>query len=259
MRILTLLSFTAATSFSVLLSSIALGQEMSTPRLACEAEFLKQEAAKSANTVCVGTVDDAFSTEVRVGQATMRHVGMGFDNLDVETERRCDCEFAFGRYDITPRKGLSDSAGWKRWYCKKAVTKDGPECGSKWYKRDEGFRPFVCDPTQGHTGCQPGSLVAWLRNPDTEIKQLVPIAACAEADPIPRKDGKPAKDVLVLIIQADQIPAYQSLLNGCIKLTIRKDPETKLVHFNGTAFNHPLEDVRSQPLIRGILKQKAQD
>ena len=254
-----LLGFLTCFSITALLSPIAGAQEMSVPRLACEAEFLKQEAAKSTNTVCVGSVDDAFSTEVRVGQATLRHIGMGFEKLAVETERRCDCEFGFGRYDLTPRKGLGDSAGWKRWYCKKALTKDGKSCGSKWYNSDEGFRPFVCNPTQGHSDCTAGSLVAWLQNPDTNLKQLVPIAACAEADPLPRKDGKPSKDVLVLIIQADNIPRYKNWLNGCMKLTVRKDPETKLIQFYGTAFNHPIENVRTQPLIRGILKQTISD
>lgn len=257
-------SITAASFFSFFilglggLGEVSNAQEMSIAQTDCQTQYLKKEAAAGRNSVCVRTMDDAFSTEERVGQAAMRHVGMGFSQFDVATERRCDCEFALGRYDINPKKSWTDKLAWKRWYCKKFISKDGPNCGSTWISSNEGFRPFICNPAEGHTNCAEGELLALMRNPGTDKRERVPISACAEADPLPRADGKPAKDLLVLIIDAHSIPTYKDVVNGCIKLTIRKDIGTKQISFFGSAFNHPIEEVQTHPLIRGILNRKQQ-
>jgi len=232
--------------------------EPSVPKTSCTEKFLAKESNIKLEGVCARTIDDALSTEVRVGQATSRIVGLNFSNLDVQNERRCDCEFAFGRYDITPRAGFTDKEGWKRWACKKFVTKDGPYCGQKWFKSDEGFKPFICDPSlPGQENCIAGTFVSWLRNPDTNAKQLVPVTACARKDQAPNSDGTPAKDVLVLVVDAESIPAHKKHVNGCINVEIRKDLTTKEISFFGTAPEHPLPDVQTQPLLRGVIKKKS--
>lgn len=231
--------------------------EPSVPKTSCTEKFLAKESNIQLEAVCARTIDDALSTEVRVGQATSRIVGLSFSNLEVQNERRCDCEFAFGRYDITPRAGWTDKHGWKRWACKKFVTKDGTYCGQKWFKSDEGFKPFICDPTEpGQEKCIAGTFVSWLRNPDTNIKQLVPVTACARKDQRPNENGTPSKDVLVLVVDADAIPAHKKHVNGCINVEIRKDLSTKEISFFGVAPEHPLPDVQTQPLLRGVIKKK---
>lgn len=246
------------------LSFAAHAEELQTPAgelpdTECTKQFLSQPESIAGDAVCARTVDDAITTKVRVGQAAVRHVALDFENFVSRSERRCDCEFAYGRYDLTPRTGWSDRLGWWRAICRKVVSVDGASCGSKWYEADEGFQPTTCDVTQNpkHDKCIPGSFVSELRDPDTEEKKIVPVTICARKDGSLNPDGTPKKDGLVIVVDAQTIPKYKKYINSCINISVVKNPETKQISFTAIAPAHPLPEVRRQELLRGELRRKA--
>lgn len=228
------------------------------PDTDCTKQFLSQPESIAGDAVCARTVDDALTTKVRVGQAAVRHVALDFENFTARSERRCDCEFAYGRYDLTPRAGWTDRLGWWRAICRKVVSKDGGTCGSKWYFSDEGFRPTTCDVTQNpkHDKCIPGSFVSELRDPDTEVRKVVPVTICARKDGTLNADGTPKKDGLIIVVDAQAIPKYKKYINSCINIMVTKNAETKQITFTAIAPAHPLPEVRRQELLRGELRRK---